>query len=584
MDSLSQNSQDSPATTQNAHGPGHDLANTSKNSNILTLTPADQEDLNTFRNNVQRNKQKQRQLNFRRQRQLRQAVKEESGSCETPYPKFYSLRFPRLEIEKKINVIAVDKDIRESIGEPAEIKKQSKDALLIKVRSRNQGNLLSNVTRIAGYDVEIAEHKSLNHSKGTVYSETLSNIPIEEIEEALQDQHVAKVERMKKRVNGELQDTHRYIITFKKPDLPRSIRITKWHHELVDTYIPKPMRCSKCQRIGHTQKFCRREQTVCVKCGEDGHRLNECTHEERCVNCGEAHFSNNNKCPKYLFQSEVLATQAKMRSTFHEALEEVQSRFRDEGKTYSFVARKKTPPRMREMSTPRSEETPRRVSLPPTQASSHTNTQVEAWNEQPEKTTTTIEAEVHVESDPKPCQKIQSQTPNLVEQPESATASAEAKTTDRTEGTSKDQVKLRSNEHARLPSVKHKTKNQRPDSDDEIMEATQSSPAENYEAGWKTVSRKSPPKPSLEQKIPLETSNRFENLSEDDLDSNSNATASRKRERKASPGDETSVTKKQQDEMNKPITTVIRHFVNKQQRSQQGSRPSKPKPPPNKWI
>ena len=58
----------------------------------------------------------------------------------------------------------------------------------------------------------------------------------------------------------------------------------------------------------------------------------------------------------------------------------------------------KTPPRMREMSTPRSEETPRRVSLPPTQASSHTNTQVEAWNEQPEKTTTTIEAEVHVES------------------------------------------------------------------------------------------------------------------------------------------------------------------------------------------
>ena len=35
------------------------------------------------------------------------------------------------------------KDIRESIGEPAEMKKQIKDALLMKVRSRNQGNLLS---------------------------------------------------------------------------------------------------------------------------------------------------------------------------------------------------------------------------------------------------------------------------------------------------------------------------------------------------------------------------------------------------------------------------------------------------------
>ena len=125
--------------------------------------------MNAFRRISQRDRQKHNQ-NFRRQRQLRQALKQETSNSDAPYPKYYSSRFTRLEIEKEINVITVDKDIRDSIGEPAEIKKQNKDTLLIKVRSQNQGALLTNVTRIAGHGVVVSEHKSLNYSKGTVYT------------------------------------------------------------------------------------------------------------------------------------------------------------------------------------------------------------------------------------------------------------------------------------------------------------------------------------------------------------------------------------------------------------------------------
>ena len=44
------------------------------------------------------------------------------------------MKFPSIEIETKINLIAVDKDIKTQISEPKKIKKLNKDALLIEVK------------------------------------------------------------------------------------------------------------------------------------------------------------------------------------------------------------------------------------------------------------------------------------------------------------------------------------------------------------------------------------------------------------------------------------------------------------------
>jgi len=110
-------------------------------------------------------------------------------------------------------------------------------------------------------------------------------------------------------VNGVLEPTHRYIITFNKPDLPESIKITSWHFELLEAYLPKPMRCLACQRVGHTKKHCRRPETTCSQCAEDRHVSRQCSIQPpRCVNCGGEHNAMSNKCPHYLYKSEVLAT------------------------------------------------------------------------------------------------------------------------------------------------------------------------------------------------------------------------------------------------------------------------------------
>ena len=540
------------------------------------------------RGEANRNKDnRQKNQDFKRQRKIRQAIKADAASGnEAPYPKYYSLKFPRLEIEK-INVIAVDRNIRETIGEPAEIKKQNKDTLLIKVRSRNQGSLLKEVTTIAGHEVAVFEHKALNQSKGTVFSETLSNIPVQEIEEALQDQHVIKVEKMKRRVNGELQDTNRYIITFNKPDLPRSISITKWHHELVELYIPRPMRCSKCQRLGHTQKYCRREQIVCVKCGEDGHRLSECTKEESCINCGEKHFSSSNKCPKFIFQSEVLATQARTRSAYHEAQEEVRGRFREEGKTYSFVTRRPPPSQRRE--TPAAQQGPhdrqRREPItsranqepPSTPSRSDETTSVSTPDEQTQPIITPTRpnenASIQIPTQPS-TSAIVTNLPAATE-PTPLDSSV-------TEHKEKTNTQKKVREPTDVKSKKAKT-NKEPKDGIESSTVNRDHQSETPKNEWTEVKANTANKIPPLQKYPPRTSNRFEKLSEENMDKDKvNQASSRKRERKDSPGEEKTVTKKQQAVMNNPITTVIGGTT--QHRSQRGSKPPDPPPPPKNWI
>ena len=46
---------------------------------------------------------------------------------------------------------------------------------------------------------------------------------------------------MKRRIGGQLVDTHRYVITFNLTKLPQIITLTEWHREPIELYIPKPI-------------------------------------------------------------------------------------------------------------------------------------------------------------------------------------------------------------------------------------------------------------------------------------------------------------------------------------------------------
>ena len=57
-----------------------------------------------------------------------------------------------------------------------------------------------------------------------------------------------------------------YILTFNSPTTPKEIKIG-YINEKIETYIPNPLRCYKCQKFGHHGSV-GNGHTICGKCGE----------------------------------------------------------------------------------------------------------------------------------------------------------------------------------------------------------------------------------------------------------------------------------------------------------------------------
>ena len=191
--------------------------------------------------------------------------------------------------------------------------------------------------------VVVEKHRKMNSVKGTFKCPALSNSTESEILEAVREQDVIKVERMKRFSEGKLSDTHRYIFTFNRSELPQLLKLTEWHYEILEEYIPPPTRCSNCQKFGHLKKWCKKEEETCARCSVAGHRSNTCENYVKCANCGEDHYSTNRKCPEYIRRSEIMATKIKGKLTFREAEDEVRRRYHHEGRSFSSVVKRPAP-------------------------------------------------------------------------------------------------------------------------------------------------------------------------------------------------------------------------------------------------
>ena len=65
-----------------------------------------------------------------------------------------------------------------------------------------------------------------------------------------------------------------------------------------ETQKASPLRCKRCQKLGHTSKFCNNPQ-VCADCGQPHDDTLGCTSPPNCVNCCEPHPSSSPNCLKY---------------------------------------------------------------------------------------------------------------------------------------------------------------------------------------------------------------------------------------------------------------------------------------------
>jgi hypothetical protein len=266
-------------------------------------------------------------------------------SASTPIPlfnnkgflRFYILTFPGINIKTDLNVIEANQQLQAAIGIPKKIVTIDTKSLLIEVNSVHQSMQIMNIKTIANNPVIVKLHPTLNTAKGLVTSTAMTKCSEDQLKEVLRGQGVSNIERLtRKTPQGEIMHTNRYILTFTLPDLPTLIKITSWHYELIQPYASLPMRCYKCQLLGHTSSKCRRDEVTCARCGKDGHSSATCANPVYCVNCGLGHAASSNDCPHYQFRREVLVIQSRECLTYNEAKAQLQAKYASQGKRFSF--------------------------------------------------------------------------------------------------------------------------------------------------------------------------------------------------------------------------------------------------------
>ncbi|XP_023240678.1 uncharacterized protein LOC111639128 [Centruroides sculpturatus] len=197
----------------------------------------------------------------------------------------------------------IQKLFESTIGHVKKIQKLRSGDLLVETASPQQSGKLLNMKSLGDIQVTITPHTSLNSSRGVISEIDLMSEDESDIQIGLSDQGVTAVRRIAIRRDGKIIPTKHLIVTFNKPTIPPFLT-AGYLRCSVCPYIPNPLRCFKCQQIGHSQTSCR-GKSLCSQCGVEGHQSTECTSTACCVNCKDAHPAYSRKCTAWQKEKEI---------------------------------------------------------------------------------------------------------------------------------------------------------------------------------------------------------------------------------------------------------------------------------------
>ena len=263
------------------------------------------------------------------------------------------LNFPRfivVEAEDSVKPIThispfvIEKTIKSILGTPKSVKKLKNNTILIECFTKQQTiNILKHKT-LFKQAVKVYPHPSLNSCKGVIRCKDLHYCSsLDDIKENLKSQSVTDIRRISVKRDGVLKNTNTYIITFSCPTVPPTLKIG-FESLKVDTYIPNPLRCFKCQRFGHHTTKCT-NTPVCARCAFVGadHSTEHCTAPACCFNCKSGHVAYAKECQTWKDEKDILTIKYKEGISFAEARKLVLQQKQDKerlvsGNSYSAVA------------------------------------------------------------------------------------------------------------------------------------------------------------------------------------------------------------------------------------------------------
>ena len=160
---------------------------------------------------------------------------------EPHFNRYFTIRFPGLNISTDVNILRMSADIRRETGKLSKITKANRSSLLVEVESPNQATKLKSIKTLAGHPVIVEAHRSFNQIKGVVRSKAFSHNTEAELQDHLSEQGVGEVRRIKLKRDGEEKNTDTYILSFNLRTLPKVITLDGWYHEPVEEYTNMAM-------------------------------------------------------------------------------------------------------------------------------------------------------------------------------------------------------------------------------------------------------------------------------------------------------------------------------------------------------
>lgn len=151
-------------------------------------------------------------------------------------------------------------------------------------------------------------------------------VPIEEIIETIncenRDLNAFDAYRITKRIIGsdkqEFVNTETVVVFLRNQLLPKNVILWRGRFDM-KPFVNRVRMCFNCQKIGHTQKFCK-SPSKCIVCTENKHPEGvRCVANPKCVNCDGAHRSNDRSCPIYLQHDQINKIMAYDNVSFQEA-------------------------------------------------------------------------------------------------------------------------------------------------------------------------------------------------------------------------------------------------------------------------
>ena len=194
-----------------------------------------------------------------------------------------------------------------------------KNVLAIDVSNAAALNTLRNVTELDGMKVRSYIPVGYSVVTGVIYDVDTA-IPSSDfdilVKPASEASVIAKVVR--------LGNSRCLKIVFKGDSLPSHVKVGHFRHP-VRPFIPKPLQCHNCMKMGHVRSVCE-NKTVCPRCAET-HSEDDCKATIlKCSNCHGSHAASSKECPKIQREIAVLKQMARDHSSHREAAKTVRKR------------------------------------------------------------------------------------------------------------------------------------------------------------------------------------------------------------------------------------------------------------------